>query len=123
MRLNSPSSTSKTFEVALKFSGPEGVVFTFDNPRNVQYSYLRSFACSHISRFKEEDEYLFFGGFYRIKVVSVRLIKTKQNMQKFVAALFYFDAMLTGATLRKIKKRKNDYLIIDNLIKMSLSKQ
>merc|ERR1712176_324315 len=101
-----------------------GTVFTFDNPKyESQYCLLRAFDCSFISRFKEEDEYLFFGGFYRIKVVNVRLIKTKQNMQKFVAALFYFDAMLTGASLYKIKTGKNDYSIIDNLIKTSLSKQ
>merc|ERR1712113_870204 len=116
MRLNSPSSTSKTFAVALKFSGPEGVVFTFDNPRSEpQYEYLRSFACSHISRFKEEDEYLFFGGFYRIKVVSLRLIKTKQNMKKFVVVFFKFDKFLTGSYS---KMTKNECFIIESLINL-----
>merc|ERR1712176_1433087 len=123
MRLNSPTSTSKHIEVALKFSGEDGAVFTFDNPRKEHpYYYLRSFACSHISRFKEEDEYLFFGGFWRIKVVSVRLIKTKKNMQKFVSAIFEFDKALNGGYFDK-KKTKNGYLIIDNLIKTKLQKQ
>merc|ERR1712232_1452096 len=108
MRLNSPSSTSKTFAVALKFSGPTGTVFTFDNPRsNRQNQYLRSFACSHISRFKEEDECLFFGGFYRIKVVNVRLMATKENMQLFVAAIFQFDKALNGGSFAK--KTKNGF--------------
>jgi len=118
MRLNSPSSTSKTFAVALKFSGPTGTIFTFDN---AQYEYLRSFACSHISRFKEEDECLFFGGFYRIKVVNVRLMATKENMQLFVAAIFQFDKALNGGSFAK--KTKNGFLIIDALIKAKSQKK
>merc|ERR1712228_998421 len=68
MRLNSPTSTSKQIEVAMKFSGPKGMVFTFDTPSNKsQYKYLRAWNCSWISNFKEEDEVLFFGGYFRIK--------------------------------------------------------
>merc|ERR1712228_765567 len=85
MRLNSPSSTSKQISVAIKFSGPKGVVLTFDNPSGLyddQYFYLRGWDCSWIGRFgKEEDERLFFGGFFRIKVVNLRLIETNENMK------------------------------------------
>merc|ERR1712228_360626 len=125
MRLNSPSSTSKQISVAIKFSGPKGVVLTFDNPsNNMQYSYLRGWDCSWIGRFgKEEDERLFFGGLYRIKVVNLRLIETNENMKQFVSAIFYFDLLLTGAYLYNIKKNKNDFLIIQALMNQSLRKQ
>merc|ERR1712079_291791 len=123
MRLNSPSSTSKHIEVALKFSGNDGVVFTFDNPSNHgQYRLLRSFACSHISRFKEEDECLFFGGYYRIKVVTVRLIKTKENMKHFVSALFKFDKFLTGGGEYTTMSKKECF-IIESLIHLALNEE
>lgn len=118
MRLNSPTSTSKQIEVAIKFSGPSGVLFTFDNPSdNAQYKFLRGFNCSWVSRFMEEDERLFFGGFFPIKVMNLRLIKTKQNFKKFVAAIFYFDLLFNGANLAGINANKNYFLYLDNLIK------
>merc|ERR1712228_803429 len=125
MRLNSPSSTSKQISVAIKFSGPKGVVLTFDNPQyNHQYQYLRGWDCSWIGRFgKEEDERLFFGGFYRIKVVNLRLIETNENMKQFVSAIFYFDLLLTAAWLNGIKSNKNDFFIIEALMNQSLKKQ
>eukprot|EP01083_Nonionella_stella_P088311 246018_1 len=60
MRLCSPTSTSKQIEVAMKFSGKNGIVLQMDNPRNVQYRYLHGFNASWISRYKAEDERLFF---------------------------------------------------------------
>merc|ERR1712176_884450 len=99
-----------------------GTVFTFDNPKyESQYCLLRAFDCSFISRFMEEDERLFFGGFFRIKVVNVRLIKTKQNMQKFVVAMCEFDKALSGNSFAK--KTKNGFLIIDSLINLCLEKE
>merc|ERR1712176_574395 len=98
-----------------------GTVFTFDNPKyESQYCLLRAFDCSFISRFKEEDERLFFGGFYRIKVINVRLIKTKENMQQFVVAMCEFDKALTGNQFAK--NIKNGFLIIRSLINLCLEK-
>merc|ERR1712048_188494 len=93
MRLNSPTSTSNQIEVAFKFAGPDGVVITFDNSLQ---GHLRGWNCAWISSFKEEDEVLFFGGFHPIKVHNLRLIKTRQNLKKFMKALFEFDKMLNG---------------------------
>ena len=124
MRLNSPNSTSKHIEVAFKFSGPKGVVISFDNPsKNSQYQYLRGWDCSWISNFKEEDEVLFFGGFFPIKVVNLRLIKTKENFQQFVGAFWYFDSLLTGSDLYGLQRNKKHLYIIENLINHSLKKQ
>merc|ERR1712129_173758 len=100
MRLNSPTSTSRTIAVAIKFSGDDGAVFTFDNPDDrKRYCHLRGFNCSYLSRFKEEDEALFFGGFYPIKVVTLRLIKGNLNLKAFIAALHYFDLVLNGSDM------------------------
>merc|ERR1712228_821348 len=115
----------KQISVAIKFSGPKGVVLTFDNPSdNNQYMFLRGWDCSWIGRFgKEEDERLFFGGFFRIKVVNLRLLETNENMKQFVSAIFYFDLLLTGAALWNIKTNKNDFFIIEALMNQSLKKQ
>ena len=54
--LCSPTSTSKQIEVAIKFSGDQGIIIQLDNPDTYQYGHLRGFNCSWISRYKEEDE-------------------------------------------------------------------
>ena len=54
--LCSPTSTSKQIEVAIKFSGDQGIVIQLDNPQISQYGWLRGFNCSWVSRYKEEDE-------------------------------------------------------------------
>ena len=57
LRLSSPTSTSMHIEVAMKFSGDEGIILKLDNPtNNKQCYYLRGFDCSTISRYKEENE-------------------------------------------------------------------
>merc|ERR1712176_1249108 len=106
--------------VAIKFSGPVGTVITFDNPWNESlYCCLRGWDCSWMSRFKEEDERLFFGGFWMTKVVNIRLIETKENLKKFVKAIYHFDTVLNGGDLRFIKNN-SDFSIIKNLIRLSL---
>merc|ERR1712152_126053 len=81
--LCSPTSTSKQIEVAIKFSGDHGVVLQLDNPP-FSHGALYGFNCSWISRYKEEDERLFFGGYRRIKIESVRKRSTKQNFKTFI---------------------------------------
>ena len=57
IRLYSPTSTSKSLQVAMKFSGDDGVIMKLDNPKgSEQCTYLRGFNCDWISRFKEEQE-------------------------------------------------------------------
>ena len=55
MRLFSPTSTSCHIEVAIKFSGSEGLIIEFNNNRGIG-TYLKGLDVSWISRFKEEDE-------------------------------------------------------------------
>merc|ERR1712228_880674 len=118
-----PTSTSKHIEVAMKFSDAKGMVFAFDNPRTAQYKYLRGWNCSWISRFKEEDERLFFGGFYRIKLTMLKLVETNENFSHFVNAIWYLDAVITGAQLYRISTRKSHFHFIKNMFDLILQRK
>eukprot|EP01084_Bolivina_argentea_P070683 128526_1 len=101
IRLCSPTSTSCQLTVAVKFSGEDGIVIALNNPEDFfQYKWLTGFNCSWLSRYKEEDERLFFGGGYFIKMVSVRIRNTNQNFEEFINVLCYFDIMISGGVLK-----------------------
>merc|ERR1712204_84633 len=123
MRLNSPTSTSKQLVVATKFGGSKGMILTFDNGGSYQYQYLRCFNCCSLAAFPEEDECLFFGGYYRIKLVCLRLLATHQNFAQFARCCMYLDAMVTGGEVGDFELNKNDRSVIDNLLKHALNKQ
>eukprot|EP01083_Nonionella_stella_P197028 724654_1 len=117
MRLCSPTSTSKQIEVAMKFSGSNGIILQMDNPDQWQYKYLHAFNASWVSRFKEEDERLFFGGVWPIQIQSIRIRSTKQNFGTIIRCLQYLDTMVTGGNMVGMKKvTKDDVFIIDCLI-------
>eukprot|EP01084_Bolivina_argentea_P054605 100134_1 len=98
IRLNSPTSTSSQINVAIKFAGNKGIIMMLDTPQgDSNYMFLRCFNCNWISRYKEEDERLFFGGLWRIKVETVILRRTKQNFSLFIQSLYYFDCIVSGA--------------------------
>merc|ERR1712228_1046894 len=80
---------------------------------------LKSFNVSFISRYPSEDERLFIGGYYRIRVQSIRLTQTKQNFESFIAPLYYLDAMLTGVLIG-FKYPKNAKGVIEHLFKYVL---
>ena len=58
VRLCAPTSTSTKLEVAVKFSGENGIILqlTTNNMLKGASSWLRGFDVSWISQFKEEDE-------------------------------------------------------------------
>merc|ERR1712228_856694 len=88
---------------------------------------LRSFNVSFISRYPSEDERLFIGGFYRIRVQSIKLLKTKQNFAQFIAPLYYLDCMVTAKSFDPVwgetKPGKNAKGIIDHLFKYKLAQK
>ena len=59
---------------------------------------MRGFDCSWISNFTAEDEVLFAGGQYPLRVHSVRNISMKivENYEEYCTALWCFDCMLQG---------------------------
>eukprot|EP01084_Bolivina_argentea_P267633 454380_1 len=97
IRLSSPTSTSIHIDLAIKFSGPDGIILQFNNPqKQVQCYYLRGFNVSWISRYAEEDERLFFGGFYCMQIESIRLKRTDQNFEEIIYSIYYLDVCITG---------------------------
>eukprot|EP01084_Bolivina_argentea_P030981 57375_1 len=123
IRLCSPTSTSCTIHVAIKFSGENGIIIQLDNPKVVPYQALTGFNCMWLSRFKEEDERLFFGGERFIKLVSIRIKNTNENFEEFINVLCCFDVMLSGGTLDGYGKIKTkDVLLISDLMNNILGK-
>ena len=57
IRLCSPTSTTLHIEVAMKFSGQQGMILSLNNPyKNRKCRYLRGFGVGAVSRYPEEDE-------------------------------------------------------------------
>lgn len=112
IRLSSPTSTSKKIEVAFKFSGEDGMVIQLDNPESEGYGLGKGFDCSWISRFKEEDERLFFGGSWRIKIEGIILVESQVNFKNMFVCLTQFDGMVSGKAMKtdNIKHRDRDTL-------------
>eukprot|EP01084_Bolivina_argentea_P122946 217901_1 len=122
MKLCAPTSTSIHIEVAIIFSGVDGIIIQLDNPHTTQHQWLRGFDVSWISRYKEEDERLFIGGHYFIKVECVWLRATKQNFEQFIRALYYFDTMITGGQHGASIPTQSDVTILSELINWILNK-
>eukprot|EP01083_Nonionella_stella_P007447 21530_1 len=116
MRLCSPTSTSKQIEVAMKFSGQHGIVLQMDNPNISQYKYLHGFNASWISRFKTEDERLFFGGLWAIKIESIRIRSTKQNFKIIIHCLVYLDTFLSGGKMYDMEVTEDEVFILECLM-------
>eukprot|EP01084_Bolivina_argentea_P150987 263599_1 len=121
IRLCSPTSTSINIEVAIRFSGHYGMIIQLNNNNS---PYIRGFNCSWLSNYPEENERLFFGGFFRIKIESIRIIKTQQNFGVFMRPLFYLDAMITAAIdIEDIEARPGDKKILSSLLKWKLKQK
>eukprot|EP01084_Bolivina_argentea_P148178 259113_1 len=117
IRLCTPTSTSSHIEIAIVFSGEEGMIMQLNNNTHSS-ELLRGFDCSWISRYKDEAEKLFFGGFFRIKIESIIIRETKRNLEDVITPLFYLDAMITGThDIHKmnIKPSNNDVSILSSL--------
>ena len=122
IRLCSPTSTSKQIEVATRFGGDSGMIIQINNNGYYESWNLRCFDCSWLSNYTNEDEYLFFGGDWRIKIESIRHIKTAKNYQRFMDPLFYFDCMVNGTSNYEYPTF-DEYDILQNLMKHYLDSQ
>eukprot|EP01084_Bolivina_argentea_P201281 344073_1 len=120
IRLSSPTSTSLHIEVATRFAEEKGIVIQLNNDGTEISGDLRGFPCNWISNYSEEQEILFCGGEYRIRIESIITIISMQNFSEHLNALFYFDCMVNGSILggHYLKTLvKTDYLILSSLIK------
>ena len=96
IRLNSPTSTTKQIEVANRFGGDEGVVIQLNNNGYQQSHGLRSFNCSWLSDYSGEDERIWIGGEYPIKIETIRTLSNSANYIDYFRPFFYFDCMING---------------------------
>eukprot|EP00488_Nonionellina_sp_1-RS-2012_P001074 TRINITY_DN169_c0_g1_i1.p1 TRINITY_DN169_c0_g1~~TRINITY_DN169_c0_g1_i1.p1 ORF type:complete len:109 (-),score=24.19 TRINITY_DN169_c0_g1_i1:312-638(-) len=81
---------------------------------------LCGFNASWISKYAEEDERLFIGGFMPIQIESVRIKATKQNFEEFIYCLYCLDWMLSGG-FDDIDMDKCDVSTINHLLNTALS--
>ena len=96
LHLAAPTSTSKHLEVSLIFCQKDGMIIELDNSQDhYQSNILPFFDVSWLSRYPEEDERIFAGAFMPIKVMSVRIIKTRQNFDTIFKSLFLLDAIVS----------------------------
>eukprot|EP01084_Bolivina_argentea_P306808 530231_1 len=120
IRLCAPTSTTTQIEVALKFSGTGGMVLQLYTG---YANRLTAFDVAWISRYKEEDERIYFGGHWPINIKSVRIKSKKLNFENCIGVLYYFDAMLTGArkgSVRQINISNKEKKLLLHLWKRSL---
>eukprot|EP01084_Bolivina_argentea_P169237 293402_1 len=113
IRLRGPTSTTKQIEVSERFGGEQGIIIALNNNGYFQCYTLHSWNCSG------EDERVWMGGEFSIKIEGVRILSTHINCQKYFQCLYYFDAMLTGMQMGKVYCRpsQNNYLTLTKFIK------
>ena len=105
------------FKVATRFAGDEGIILEFSNDIKNGYlngDLLRIFECKWISTYNGEDECLFMGGRYQIRLSTLKIIKRADKDDKynrFCSALYFFDCMVTGSTMNNMVPSRHKVLI------------
>eukprot|EP01083_Nonionella_stella_P227076 805958_1 len=94
IRLCGPTSTSRHREIAAQFSGEDGMILELNNDGDQRCDRIHAFDCSWISKFHQEDEWLFMGGSERIQIH--RICVTRTNARYDMKQLFLFDCLLNG---------------------------
>eukprot|EP01083_Nonionella_stella_P162842 534984_1 len=94
-----PTSTTSQLQI-VTMSTQNGLILELKSPADsVQFYHglLKYFNCSLISRFGEEDERLFIGGYAPLQFHNIRiLIERKENYHVFIQAIKCFNAVLDG---------------------------
>eukprot|EP01083_Nonionella_stella_P086550 240529_1 len=120
IRLCTPTSTSKQPEVAARFATEDGVVMTLNNDGHYNARNVRVFDCSWLSTYHGEDEYLFVGGQYQLRIETIKMVGMG-SYRSYCKALFNFECMIKGASIDgSVEVTPDDHVILDNLIKHKL---
>eukprot|EP01084_Bolivina_argentea_P266660 452360_1 len=127
IRLCGPVSTSMQKTIGVRFADDNGMVIRLNNNGDsVSSGALKFFNCSFMSSYKEEDERLFFGGMWMIRVETIIRVDTKQNFIHVFKPLFCFDSIINGSDMdgNKLLKtlNKNDIILLKHLVNYSLDK-
>ena len=109
----------------MRFGGDKGVILSLNNNGDWNSEYLRVLSCSWISSYHGEEEMLFIGGRYRMRIESVTDLSTKTDYKVIFHALFYFDAMLNGSKMEEntdSEIRSRDCRIVEALVRHRLKR-
>jgi len=114
-----PTSTSSKQEVALRFGGERGIILRLSYKGYLGHgdNRLRFFDCKPLSNYKEENECLFFGGAWRIRIASVLVIRTARRYCKFSRIMFLLDVMVGGMQRRpkQVEVKPDDGVFLQHL--------
>ena len=114
IRLNGPTSTSKSRAVAIRFAGEHGVVLKMDTTD----ARTSCFDCVPFSQFPEEDERLFMGGRFQMMIQSILVMQTAQNFAHFFGVLSMFDIVIGGGYIYQwMIPPKKDHSKLEHLMK------
>eukprot|EP01084_Bolivina_argentea_P083145 150550_1 len=136
IRLNAPTSTSKEKTVAHRFTKGTGIILQLNNNKYPGCDEA-FFNASWVSCFPEEEERIWFGGQYRLELETIIDVKTCNNYQQIVQAIYKLDSILSGQSAgqsdfdnvneseKKSNKKSNitsvDVNIVNALIQYSLN--
>eukprot|EP01084_Bolivina_argentea_P221584 375250_1 len=123
IRLCGPTSTSLCIEVATRFSTDDGIIIKLNNYGYESSCELRSFDCHWLSNYGGENEILFIGGHYCIKIENITNVSTHQSFKLYCEPFFYFDCCIKGMHLEDndVNLERNNYSILNNLFKYKLN--
>ena len=110
---NTPTSTSKTKEIAWRFAGEEGMLITVGNQRGGWSKYQPVFNATWISAYCEEDEYLWFGSVYRLSVEAVSIVYSRRTYRMGLNALHLFGALLSGQSTQGLTMKRREQQILN----------
>lgn len=99
-----PTSTTPQLAVAAQFSQGDGIILELEKYSNTG---LRYFNCSLLSGYSNEDERLFFGGFYELSIRSVRDVSKSLDYRHYIRILSLFDQAIEGQRHRHVQKMNN----------------
>ena len=112
---NTPTSTSKSWEIAWRFAGTDGMVMTVDNQK-AGSSWQPLYNATWISNFVEEDEYFWFGFTDKLSVDDITMVETTRSYAQSMSVLYMFDAVLSGLALGQIRSTKKQLAILKSCL-------
>ena len=107
---NTPTSTSKTSEIAWRFAGERGMMITVGNAKGGS-GMQPLLNATWISSFVEEDEYLWFGSTHKLSVEGIAIVALSINYRQSVNALYLFDTALSGKGADGVSKEHIEILV------------
>eukprot|EP01083_Nonionella_stella_P070504 188677_1 len=94
--LSGPCSTTKQEEIACNFAGETGIIIKLQNDTFMTKLLGRFFDCSFISNYVEEDERLWINTGVKLRMQTIKMVKSGNNYKQFFHAFYCLDALLSS---------------------------